>query len=285
MPESALFDADALAVAERHGSASHFRWLATSEDPEAVALRAALQRGFALAGARGGELRKALEHERWGQHAGALAHLLMLGLLAAHGFDVRAEPALGGQSPDILALRDGASLLVEVRAVTGAGSFPWEERRATGRAISPEARERLEQSLAGILQRKADTYRPLVERLGVPYVIALYQDKDSTIGPITRDLLYGRADPRDDSRAAEGGAFGEPASGLQHVSAVIVFGREDTPSGELRLHGELLENPRAAQPLPAAARLERLRRYTADPAHAGRARWTGAAPPPFGLEE
>ena len=60
LPPPALFDDDARAVAERHGSESHFRWLATSEDPEAVALRAALERGFALAGARGGELRRAL---------------------------------------------------------------------------------------------------------------------------------------------------------------------------------------------------------------------------------
>lgn len=272
LPPPALFDAEALAVAERHGSASHFRWLATSEDPEAVALRGALQRGFTLAGARGVELRRALEHERWGQHAGALAHLLMLALLAAHGFEVRAEPALGGQSPDILATRGGASLLVEVRAVTGAGSFPWEERRATGRGLSPESREALTQSLAGILQRKADTYRPLVERLRVPYAIALYEDKDTAIGPLAQDLLYGRAESRDDSRSAEGGAFGEPASGLVHVSAVLVFGRVDTPGGDLLLRGEVLENPRATVPLPEAARPERLRRYVAN--GAGGMRWS-----------
>ncbi len=270
-----LFDADALAVAERHGAESQFRWLATSDDPEAAALRAALQRGFALAGARGGELRKALEHERWGQHAGAIAHFLTLALLDAHGFEVRAEPSLGGQSPDILARRDGASLLVEVRAVTGAGSFPWEERRATGREISPEGRERLAQSLAVILQRKADTYRPLVERLAVPFVIALYEDKDTTVAPVACDLLYGRAEPRDDSRAAAGGAFGEAASGLAHVSAVLVFGRVDTPGGELLLRGELLENPRASVPLPPAARPERLRRYAVD--GADRVRWHHAA--------
>ena len=163
-----------------------------------------------------------------------------------------------------------------MRAVTGAGSFPWEERRATGREISPEGRERLSESLAGILQRKADTYRPLVERLGIPFAIALYEDKDTTVAPVVCDLLYGRADPRDDSRAADGGAFGAPANGLAHVSAVLVFRRLDTPTGELLLRGELLENPRAAVPLAPATTPDRLRLYAAD--SAGRMRWRDAQP-------
>lgn len=283
-PPAVLFDADARALAARHGSDSHFRWLATSDDPEAVALRAALERCFRLAGTRGAALRDALQHERWGQHAGALAHLLTLGLLAAHGLDVASDPALGNQSPDILAVHDGASLLVEVRAVTGAGTFPWEERRATGRQLSPAAREALGQSVAGILQKKAETYRPLVERLALPYVIALYEDKDSLISGIARDLLYGRGDGRDDSRAPDGGAFADAASGLAHVSAVLVFGRLDTPGGELLLRGELLENPRAASPLPPGARLARLRRFALDGTMPPRMRWIGVAPGAFGLE-
>jgi len=95
-----LFDAESLALAAQQSSESHFRWLATSDDPEAVALREALERGFRHAGARGVALRKGLQHERWGQHAGALAHLLTLGMLAAQGWRVASEPALGGQSPD-----------------------------------------------------------------------------------------------------------------------------------------------------------------------------------------
>src|SRR5262245_57440566 len=113
-----LFGEAALAVAERHGSASHYRWLATSGDPEAVALRAALEACFKHAGPRGALLRGALQHERWGQHAGALAHLLTIGLLAAQGWRVSVEPEFGRQSPDVLAVRDGGvRVLVEVRSV------------------------------------------------------------------------------------------------------------------------------------------------------------------------
>ena len=103
------------------------------------------------------------------------------------------------------------------------------------------------------------------------------------IGPLVRDLLYGRADPRDDSRAADGGAFGDAASALAHVSAVIVFGREDTPGGELLVRGALLENPRATLPLPAAVRPDRLRRYAQD--GAARVSWIGAESPAFALGE
>lgn len=282
-----LFDADALTLAAGHSTDSHFRWLATSDDPEATALRAALERAFRLAGARRLELRKALQHERWGQHVGAIGHLLTLGLLASQGWKVASEPDLDGQSPDILAVNGDARALVEVRAITGAGSFPWEQRRATGRGLTPNAREALSQNVMLILQRKADIYRPLVRKLAIPYVIALYQDKDSEISSIARELLYGRTaslealEPRDPA----GGAFGDEFSDLAHVSAVMVFGRVDTPGGELLMQGEILENPYATSPLPPTARFPGLRRYALDPATTPpRVRWRGLRPPPFGLD-
>src|SRR5262245_2554551 len=289
MPDSTaarLFDPEALAVAAQHAEDSHYRWLATSDDPEAASLRAALERCFRLAGARGGELRKALQHERWGQHVGAIGHLLTLGLLASQGWKVASEPDLEGQSPDILAIQGDVRALVEVRAITGAGSFPWEQRRATGRGLTPDAREALSQNVMLILQRKADIYRPLVRKLAGPYVIALYQDKDSEISGIARELLYGRTaslealEPRDPA----GGAFGDEYSDLGHVSAVMVFGRVDTPGGELLLWAELLENPYATSPLPPTARFAGLRRYALDPATTPpRVRWRGLRPPPFGV--
>lgn len=281
-----LFGPQALAVARRHGSASHFRWLATSDDPEAVALRAALEACFKHAGTRGEPLRLALQHERWGQHVGALAHLLALGLLAAQGWRVASEPPLLRQSPDVFAVRDGGvRLLLELRAITGAGAFPWEQRRAAGRGLSAEAREDLSQTLAGILRKKAATYRDLAQRLDVALVLALYEDKDSEISALARELLYGRgAAGRDEERDARGGLFCDPGGELAHVSAVLVFGRLDTPGGELLLTGDLLRNPCAARPLPAAAAFPALRPYGPDPARPGRACWLAPPPGPFALE-
>ncbi len=283
-----LFGEAASALAERQGSASHFRWLATSDDPEAVELRAALEWCFKRAGPRGVLLRSGLQHERWGQHAGALAHLLTIGLLAAQGWHVSVEPEFGRQSPDVLAVRDGSvRVLVEVRSITGAGAFPWAERRASGRPLAPDAREALRETIAGILHRKAEVYRPLVERLAIAFVICLYEDKDTEISALARDLLFGRGDgARDPSepRDPRGGAFGDPASALAHVSAVIVFGRLDTPGGELRLQGDLLENPSAAVPLPPAAHFPLLRRYGLDASVSPpRARWLSPPPAPFAL--
>jgi len=287
-PVEPLFDDQARAVAESHGSASHYRWLATSDDPEAVELRAALAWCFRHVGPRGALLRGALQHERWGQHAGALAHLLTIGLLAAQGWRVSVEPEFGRQSPDVLAVRDGGvRVLIEVRSVTGAGAFPWAERRATGRGLTEDTREALGETIAGILQKKAETYRPLVERLAIAYVICLYEDKDTEISAIARDLLYGRGDGGPDPgepRDPAGGAFHDPASGLGHVSAVIVFGRLDTPGGELRLKGDLLENPAAAVPLASAARFPLLRRYGLDPSVTPpRMRWLQPPLAPFAL--
>jgi len=280
-----LFGAPDREAALRHDASSHYRWLATADDPEAVALRAALERCFKHAGTRGETLRRALQHERWGQHVGALAQLLTLGLLAEQAWRVASEPALGHQSPDVLAARDGGErLLLEVRAVTGAGNFPWEQRRASGTGLSADSRAALSQTVAGILQKKAETYRPLVERLAIAYVIVLYEDKDSEISALARELLFGRgASGANEARAAPGGLFCDPSGGLAHVSGVIVFGRLDTPGGELRLTGDLLLNPCASVPLPPAARFVRLRAYGRDAAGAG-VRWLGPAPGPFAID-
>jgi hypothetical protein len=295
----ALFDSETQQAAERHGSESHFRWLALSDDPEAVALRAALERCFRLAGRRGGLLRKGLMHERWGQHAGALAHLLALGLLARQGWSVEVEPDLGGQAPDILVTRGAARLLVEVRAISGAGNFPWEERRSSRRpGHEPERREALTDSVAAIIARKADVYRTLVARLKLPYVICLYEDKDDLITSLVLDIAFGRsaAGARSDAadgRDADGGAFAHDAAQFGAVSALIVFGRQDTESGELLLRGDLIVNPHADQPLPPEASLPLLRRCELDPVAAGaagpagaqrRVRWSGA-PSTFTLDD
>jgi len=284
-----LFNAEACRAAERHGSASHFRWLALSDDPEAVALRAALERCFQLAGRSGGVLRKGLMHERWGQHAGALAHLLALGMLARQGWAVEVEPDLGGQAPDILATRGGgatrgaARLLVEVRAISGAGNFPWEERRANHRAADrePARREALTDSVAAIIARKADVYRTLVARLRLPYVICVYEDKDDLITSLVLDIAFGRGagGGRSDAaegRDADGGAFAHDPAHFGAVSALLVFGRVDTESGKLLLRGDLVVNPHAAQPLPPEASLPELRATVVERAGGGsRVRWSG----------
>ena len=271
-----LFDEAAREAAARQGSDSHYRWLALSDDPEAVALRAALERCFLLADSKRGLLRTALMHERWGQHVGALAHLLVLGLLAAQGWGVQNEPGFGSQSPDVLATRgavgaDGVPaerLLVEVRAITGAGSFPWERRRESGRTLAHDpAKEQLVlDTVAKVLARKAETYQSLVSQLRIPFAICIYEDKDSELSRLTRELAFGRSgdgdQTDDDPRDPEGGAFGDRAR-LGHVSGVIVLRRVDTPDGELLLAGDLIENPFAQAPLPADA-LPRLRAYRVD---------------------
>jgi hypothetical protein len=261
-----LFDERVREAAERHGSESHFRWLALSDDPEAVALRAALETCYGLAGEGGGPLRKGLMHERWGQHAGALAHLLTLGLLVSQGWQVENEPDLGGQSPDVLARRDAATrLLVEVRAITGAGDFPWEERRLAGQSLGRDdpQRDRLYDAVAKVLTRKAEVYRPLVGRLAIPYLICLYEDKDCEISAIVRELAFGRTGaPGDiDARDPDGGLFAEPSARLEHVSAVIVFGRLDTEDGALLLAGDLIENPHAELPVAGSVVFPGLRAY------------------------
>lgn len=292
-PEAAddrLFDDEAREAAGQQGSESHFRWLALSEDREAVELRAALEHCYRLAGDARATLRKGLAHERWGQHVGAFAHLLALGMLAAQGLQVENEPPLGRQSPDVLVTRkDGTRLLVEVRSITGAGHFPWEARRATGLTLAhdPEKHALVTASVSKVLLRKAETYRPLVRELGLPYLICLYEDKDSVIGPIVRELAFGRAagraagrtagraDGSDEARDPDGGLFAGRREEFDHVSAVIVFGRLDTEDGALRLVGDLIVNPHAGVPLREPSALPLLREYRrrgapgADGAHMG----------------
>ncbi|MHC5210641.1 MAG: hypothetical protein ACYTG2_07980 [Planctomycetota bacterium] len=265
-----LFDDGLRETADRQGSGSHFRWLALSDDPEAVALRAALERCYRLAGDARGTLRKGLAHERWGQHVGALAHLLALGMLARQDLAVETEPPLGHQSPDVLATRrDGARLLVEVRAITGAGHYPWEDRRATGRTLAhdPEKHAVVTETVSKVLLRKAETYRPLVRELGLPYVICLYEDKDSVIGEIVRELAFGRATGRDEVRDPDGGLFAGRHEAFDHVSAVIVLGRLETEDGALRLVGDVVMNPHATVPLPEPTVLPLLREYRCRPMH------------------
>ena len=282
-----LFDEAAREEAARQGSDSHYRWLALSDDPEAVALREALERCFRLADSKAGLLRTALLHERWGQHVGALAHLLTLGLLAAQGWSLQNEPGFGSKSPDILATRgggggggsgsgaDGANgapeqLLVEVRAITGAGSFPWERRRESGRTLAhdPVKEQLVLDTVAKVLARKAETYQPLVAQLRIPFAICIYEDKDTELSRLTRELAFGRSGGDDaggdDPRDPEGGAFRDRER-LAHVSGVIVLRRLDTPDGGLLLAGDLVENPFAQAPLPDDA-LPRLRAYRLDTA-------------------
>jgi hypothetical protein len=287
----ALFDAGALEAASAQGPESHFRWLALSDDPEAVSLRAALQRCYALADGARDTLRKGLVHERWGQHAGALAHLLALGLLWRQGLALQTEPPLGSQSPDVLATcEDGTRLLVEVRAITGAGHFPWEARRATGRKLAhdPVKHAVVTATVSKVLLDKAGTYRPLVQRLGLPYAICLYEDKDSVIGEIVRDVAFGRTAGADGARDPDGGLFAGRRDTFDHVSAVIVFGRVDTEDGALLLLGDAIENPRAAAPLTGPAVLPLLRAYRCLPARGApgaRMRFDGdGAPRPFALD-
>jgi hypothetical protein len=277
-----LFDEAAREDAARQGADSHSRWLALSDDPEAVALREALEHCFTLADSKRGLLRTALMHERWGQHVGALAHLLTLGLLAAQGWGVQNEPGFGSQSPDILATRgevrtDGVaaeSLLVEVRAITGAGSFPWERRRESGRTLAHDpAKEQLVlDTVAKVLTRKAETYQALVGQLRIPFALCIYEDKDSELSRLSRELAFGRGvgggaggaeRSDDDARDPEGGVFSDRAR-LGHVSGVIVLRRLDTPDGGLLLAGDVIENPFARSPLTADA-LPRLRAYRLDP--------------------
>jgi len=319
MAPQSLFNDEAMDAAARHGSESHFRWLALSMDPEAVALRAGLEHCFTLAGDSAAVLRKGLLHERWGQHAGALGHLLALGLLARQGWCVACEPALGGQAPDILAMKaPDVRMLVEVRAITGAGQFPWEARRlprGPGRATPAQreaeardaagAADALRETVAGVLAKKAERYRSLAGRLALPFVICLYEDKDDQIAEAVRAVAFGR------SGAPDGGAFAGPAGalptgtpvtgspaghariddapadgaaadGLRAVSAVLVFGRLDTDDGALLLRGELLPNPFARLPLPDGDGFPLLR--TLRPI-GGRMAWSARAAQAFTLTQ
>ena len=116
-PDSRLFDAETLLQAGELPATSHVHWLCLSEDREAADLRRVLEHCWARAGDSRDVLRKGLMNERWGQHAGALAHLLALGLFDRVGFVVTCEPALGKQAPDLLIEQPGFRALVEVRSM------------------------------------------------------------------------------------------------------------------------------------------------------------------------
>lgn len=239
-----LFDFAAFDEASLHPEHSPWRRLVTSEDPDVVALRAVLERCWAHAGASQVSLRAGLAHVRWGQHAGALAQLLALGLALHEGFDVTSEPQLSGRTPDLLLERDGVRTLVEVRAITGAGLQPWDDspapprappartssragderaRRAAARKAAAQraeaeaaAQRDLAESVAAVLHKKARTYAELCAEHDLPLVLALYEDTDDQLA----------------THAANWLDVGAPA----HVAGVLVFGRE-TEAPPVRVRG------------------------------------------------
>jgi hypothetical protein len=130
-----------------------------------------------------------------------------------------------------------------------------------------------------------------VGQLRIPFALCIYEDKDSELSRLTRELAFGRGAgggaggterAGNDLRDPEGGVFSERAR-LGHVSGVIVLRRLDTPDGGLLLAGDLIENPFAQAPLPADA-LPRLRAYRLDPAsRPPRMRFATAAAPPLSI--
>lgn len=320
-PHAVLFDDAARQAAAGQPEDAPFRRLVLSDDPECVHLRAALERGFALACRPGPRetpasaadtalrLRNGLATVRWGQHVGALSHLLLLLLLDAEGFAVDADPHLEGLRPDVLAERGGRRVLVEARAVTGMGRRPWAHRAAArplrGAAPDPDTAETLRGVLAGVVLDKAASYRDLVTARDLPYVVAVYADSDPSLAPLLRDVAFGPATElrrRDDrwGQAADGGLLAARRAELACVSALAVFGRRDDDDGVLRLTGELLCNPFAERPLDRALHPASWRVLAAQPdprpgpdahrthdgrrpgdPHPVRMAWTGPPPPPL----
>lgn len=322
LPEDpTLFDDDALALAEQHGSESPYARVALDESPYAMHRRATLEYGFRYAGESATRLRSGLQHDRWGQHVGAFAELLALGLFARQGFDVQSEPELGAQSPDLQIDLDGDSTLVEVRAITGCGQSPWEtpaiaplaqaplraglSKAAVAKELRQRARRRaaleteaergaaqdLEQTLVRVLEKKAAAYRDLCNEWELPYLIALYEDADDKLSRLVRDWAFGPAGSEQDP---EGGwhTVHDPHEGVfhgdryhfAHVSGVLVFGREDEDCGQLLLRGDLIVNPVALRPLPEAWSFPLLRRYRLRAQDTPpRMRWTPYDAPPFAL--
>ena len=201
-PGCVLFDAAARELARQQPEEAAFRLLALSDDPEWVHLRAALERGFVLACRPGpGEtaasaadtalrLRNGLATVRWGQHVGALAHLLLLTLLDAEGLGVDADPHLDGLRPDVLAERDGRRALIEARAVTGMGRRPW-ARRAAGHPAhdgTPDAdtAAHLRRGLGDVVLDKAHSYRKVLAEFN------RHRDPGDQIRHIDRKYLNNR---------------------------------------------------------------------------------------------
>jgi hypothetical protein len=265
-----LFGSWAQDVAEDQGREAAFRWLTLSDEPEAAGLRAALERGFAQAGHSADVLAKGLAHERWGQHAGARAHLLTLALLAHLDLQITSEPELGPKSPDILAARDGAQALLEVRSLTGCGEEPWTRtpgvtrprRQAprSGRRSSREKDQRrrareaaveraaaaavnardLRRSVADAVTTKVDAYAQLVT---LPFVVVLYEDTDHQLAELVGD--WGPGDGK------EPGAWERAVGRFAPLSAVLVLGRELDEDGACLLRAEGVVNGGAKRPLPA----------------------------------
>jgi len=151
-----LFDAAARALAEQQDASAPFARLALDESPYAMHRRASLEFGFRLAGHSRETLAKGLHHERWGQHVGAFAQLLALGLFAREGFAVRSEPDVGKQTPDLQIEQAGDSALVEVRAITGCGQTPWEQApRGASEALPPLPRGLSKAAAAKQLRQRA----------------------------------------------------------------------------------------------------------------------------------
>jgi len=246
-----LFDDDARALAAEHQRDSHYRWLTLSDDHEAVALRRVLNASWQASGSSRLTLRKGLEHERWGQHIGAMAQLLTLGFLSKLGLTVESEPHLSDLTPDLCISKGGHQALVEVRSMAGCGDEPWagqasnprlphddvrpgqrltekrERQRARRRAQArAEAQAALDKSLADsvsqALHKKAEKYRALALSRALPFVICLYQDTDTQIARRVIDWGHGTASK---GQQATEGAFAHGSGRLSHLSAVLVLGR------------------------------------------------------------
>ncbi len=124
--EHALFDQGCLVWAQDLPVDSHVRRLLLSDSPEAMNMRRVLAHCWQLAADSQDVLRKGLLNERWGQHAGAMAHLLAAGVMTREGFELEFEPRIGKQSPDLMLKRPGLRILAEVRSITGRGENPWD---------------------------------------------------------------------------------------------------------------------------------------------------------------
>ena len=317
-----LFDAAGLALAANQPADAPFAQLALEESPYAMHRRASLEFGYSLAGDSREGLAKGLHHERWGQHVGAFAHLLALGLFARQGFAVKSEPVVGAQTPDVQIERDGDSALVEVRAITGCGQTPWEDtpnvapeelpplprglskaaaakqmrQRARRRAALQAEAERgadqdLDKTVLRVLEKKAAAYRDLCAEWELPYIIALYEDSDRRLSEIVRTWAYGHGDreldphgtPRSVHDPHDGAFFGDRYH-FSHVSAVLIFGREAESHDQLLLRGDVLLNPFADEALPEAWSFPQLRRYRVRKNETpARMRWSPYEAAPFAL--
>ena len=280
-PDEPLFDEPLLDLAGEQGVDAPLRWLALSDDPEAVGLRATLEWCWSLSGESRPALRQGLVTERWGQHVGAMAQLFMLGLLVRSGFEVSCDPPFGRQSPDVLATRGGSRLLVEVRAISGKGNKPWEQRARVGRNLTTEEQAHLRGVVRRVVTQKTETYAELVRRADLPYLVCLYQDTDTELYSLVPDVLYER-DPevRRGHRSAGGLLADEPAL-FASLSAVLVLGRIDNDAGDVEFEGVLLHNPGAERPLDANLELPSVRAYRVG--NDGKLVWYGPRPEPFAL--